>query len=95
MDAQYRHAMETRLAEVSGALSAVRDVTLPKAVASSSKKAALEKKLRKTGLWEHFAPHVYSAEHVTHSKPAPDLLLLAAGALGMAPRDMPCHRWTA
>jgi HAD superfamily hydrolase (TIGR01509 family) len=87
MDAQYRHAMETRLAEVPGALAAVRDVRGLKAVASSSREAALEKKLKKTGLWEHFAPHIYSAEHVIHSKPAPDLFLHAASALGVSPRD--------
>ena len=38
-----------------------------------------------TGLWDRFAPHVYSAEHVTHSKPAPDLFLLAARELGVEP----------
>jgi HAD superfamily hydrolase (TIGR01509 family) len=87
MDAQYRQAMETRLAEVPGALAAVRDVRELKAVASSSREAALEKKLKKTGLWEHFAPHVYSAEHVVHAKPAPDLFLHASNALGVSPCD--------
>lgn len=87
MDAQYHHAMETRLAEVPGALEAVRAVRGLKAVASSSREAALEKKLKKTGLWVHFAPHVYSAEHVTHAKPAPDLFLHAADALKVPPSD--------
>ena len=87
MDAQYKHAIDTRLTAVAGAMDAVRAVTHVKAVASSSQTAALEKKLRKTGLWEAFAPHVYSAEHVTHSKPAPDLFLHAASALGISPAD--------
>ena len=87
MDAQYKHAIDTRLTAVAGALDAVRAVTHVKAVASSSQTAALEKKLRKTGLWETFAPHVYSAEHVTHSKPAPDLFLHAASTLGISPAD--------
>ncbi|HEY4122975.1 MAG TPA: HAD-IA family hydrolase [Rhizomicrobium sp.] len=87
MDAQYKHAIDTRLTAVRGALEAVRAVTGAKAVASSSQKAALEKKLRKTGLWDEFAPHVYSAQHVTHSKPAPDLFLHAANALGVSPAD--------
>jgi HAD superfamily hydrolase (TIGR01509 family) len=87
MDAQYHHAMETRLTEVPGALAAVQSVRGLKAVASSSREAALEKKLKKTGLWEHFAPHVYSAEHVTHAKPAPDLFLHAADALKISPSD--------
>ena len=82
-----RQTMIARLTEVSGATGAVASVTLPKAVASSSTKEGLERKLRQVGLWDHFAPHVYSAEHVTHAKPAPDLFLLAADALGIAPAD--------
>ena len=39
------------------------------------------------GLWDHFAPHVYSADHVAEAKPAPDLFLHAAAALGIAPAD--------
>ena len=85
MSARYKHAIETRLTEVPGALRAIRALRLPKAVASSSKEQALGVKLRKVGHWDHFAPHVYSAEHVTHSKPAPDLFLLAAKSLGVAP----------
>lgn len=75
-----------RLTAVSGAAQAVDAVRVVKAVASSSTTAALEFKLTLAGLWERFAPHIYSAEHVTHAKPAPDLFLHAAGALGIAPR---------
>ena len=82
-----RQTMIARLTEVSGATAAVVSVTLPKAVASSSTKEGLERKLRQVGLWDHFAPHVYSAAHVTHAKPAPDLFLHAADALGIAPAD--------
>ncbi len=82
-----RQTMIARLTEVSGATGAVASVTLPKAVASSSTKEGLERKLRQVGLWDQFAPHVYSAEHVTHAKPAPDLFLHAAEALGIAPAD--------
>ena len=87
MSARYRHAIETRLTEVPGALSAIRALCLPKAVASSSKEQALGDKLRRVGHWDHFAPHIYSAEHVTHSKPAPDLFLLAAKSLAVAPEQ--------
>jgi beta-phosphoglucomutase-like phosphatase (HAD superfamily) len=58
---------------------------LPKAVASSSTRDALGEKLRLTQMWELFAPHVYSADHVVHAKPAPDLFLHAADALRVAP----------
>ena len=80
-----RIAIEQRLTEVPGALRAVASVRHAKAVASSSTVHRLGVKLRKTGLWDHFAPHVYSAEHVTHAKPAPDLFLHAASALGVGP----------
>ena len=82
-----RQVMIAHLTEVPGALEAIAGVTLPKAIASSGSRAGLERKLKQTGLWEHFAPHVYSADHVIHAKPAPDLFLHAAAALGMAPAD--------
>ena len=82
-----RQTMIARLTEIPGAGAAVASVTLPKAVASSSTREGLERKLRQVGLWDHFAPHIYSADHVTHAKPAPDLFLLAADALGIAPAD--------
>jgi HAD superfamily hydrolase (TIGR01509 family) len=80
-----REAVQTRLTEVPGALAALSVVQQPKAVASSSTREHLEIKLKLVGHWDHFAPHVYSAEHVTHAKPAPDLFLHAAQALGVAP----------
>jgi HAD superfamily hydrolase (TIGR01509 family) len=56
---------------------------LPKAVASSSSTRWLSGHLAHLGLTEAFGPHVYSGrEHVERSKPAPDLYLHAARALG-------------
>lgn len=85
MSEKLSRAVQDRLTEVPGAFGAVSAVRQLKAVASSSTSDRLGIKLRKTGLWELFAPHVYSAEHVTHAKPAPDLFLHAAEALGVAP----------
>jgi HAD superfamily hydrolase (TIGR01509 family) len=82
-----RQVMIAHLTEVPGALQAVTALKLPKAIASSGSRAGLERKLKQTGLWEHFAPHVYSADHVTNAKPAPDLFLHAAAALGVEPGD--------
>ena len=87
VDAGKRAANETRLAAVTGIEAVVEGLAFPKAVASSSEEHHLEYKLRKTGLWDHFAPHIYSADHVARAKPAPDLFLHAAGALGVAPGD--------
>ncbi|HEY5347409.1 MAG TPA: HAD family hydrolase [Rhizomicrobium sp.] len=80
-----RAAVAERLTEVPGARAVVAEIAGPKAVASSSSLQGLGVKLRKTGLWDLFAPHIYSADHVAHGKPAPDLFLHAAGALGVSP----------
>ena len=82
-----RAVMVAELTEVPGAGAAIAAVTLPKAIASSGSVGGLERKLKRTGLWDHFAPHVYGAEHVPNAKPAPDLFLHAAAALQMAPAD--------
>ena len=83
--AQRRAAVEARLVEVDGARAAVETLKLPKAVASSTGVAFLKLKLRKTGLWDIFAPHAYSADLVAHGKPAPDIFLHAAAKLGVDP----------
>jgi HAD superfamily hydrolase (TIGR01509 family) len=85
MNERLRRAVEERLSEVPGALRAVATLGLAKAVASSSTSGRLAVKLRKTGLWDHFAPHIFSAQHVKHAKPAPDLFLHAADALAVPP----------
>lgn len=78
-------AVDARLTEVAGAAEAVAALRLPKAVASSTGAPFLERKLRKTQLWAPFAPHIYSADLVARGKPAPDIFLHAAAALGIAP----------
>lgn len=85
--AEKHAANEAGLAAVAGIEAAVAGLSLPKAVASSSDADHLAYKLRKTGLWDLFAPHVYSADHVAHAKPAPDLFLHVAAALEVAPSD--------
>jgi len=87
VDAGKRLLNEQKLAAIAGIESAVARLSLLKAVASSSEIHHLDYKLRKTGLWDLFAPHIYSADHVTHAKPAPDLFLYAANALGADPSD--------
>ena len=80
----YRAALH-RLKEVEGAMRAVAAVAHRKAVASSSTADALEEKLRRTDLWDHFAPHVYSTDLVPLGKPAPDIFLHAARMLDVDP----------
>jgi len=87
VDAGKRVLNEQKLAAIVGIEAAVARLSLLKAVASSSETHHLDYKLRKTGLWDLFAPHIYSADHVTHAKPAPDLFLHAANALGVDPSE--------
>ncbi|MBB4659796.1 HAD family hydrolase [Parvularcula dongshanensis] len=54
------------------------------AVASSSGQAFLDDKIDRYGLRPVFGQHVYSADHVSHGKPAPDIFLFAATRLGVA-----------
>lgn len=82
-----RAVMMAELLEVQGAGKAIAGLLLPKAIASSGSVGGLERKLKRTGLWDHFAPHVYGADHVVNAKPAPDLFLHAAAALGIDPVD--------
>jgi len=84
---RYGTEMEARLQAIPGVHDVARGVTGPKAVASSSNIESLEKKLRKTALFDHFAPHIYSAQMVARAKPAPDLFLFAAQKIGVAPED--------
>jgi HAD superfamily hydrolase (TIGR01509 family) len=87
LQARIRVAFQKRLTEVPGAKAAVAAVRQLRAVASSSSSRALRVKLKRVGLWHAFAPHVYSADHVTHAKPAPDLFLYAAGMLRVPASD--------
>ncbi|NQV80067.1 MAG: HAD family phosphatase [Alphaproteobacteria bacterium] len=77
----------TDLSAVAGVEDMLRDVGLPVAVASGSVPAGIDLKLKRTGLYDFFAPHVYSVSEVANRKPAPDVFLLAAKRLGVAPEN--------
>lgn len=73
--------------EVAGAVAFVRSLPadLPKAVVSSSSTRWISTHLKHLGLLDAFGEHLYSgAEHVERGKPAPDLYLHGAQALGVA-----------
>ncbi len=74
------------LKEVRGAAAFVRRHAYhPRCIASSSATDRLHVCLETLGLAGEFGPHVYSADLVTRGKPAPDIFLLAASRLGVAP----------
>ena len=78
-------AIDADLTAIDGVHGAVADLKNPKAVASGSAAASLEKKLRKVALFETFAPHIYSSQLVARGKPAPDIFLHAAQKLAVDP----------
>lgn len=80
-----RRRRRDELQPVPGAAEALAAISLKKAVASSSRMAVLEGKLKRTGLYDLVAPHVYSADAVAAGKPAPDVFLYAADGIGVMP----------
>ncbi len=54
-------------------------------VASSGTHDRMRRTLGLTGLYDRFAGRIFSATEVAHGKPAPDLFLHAAAAMGVPP----------
>ena len=57
------------------------------AVASQSPLARVQMSLHVAGLAGQFGEHIYVTTMVRRPKPAPDIYLLAADKLGVAPKD--------
>lgn len=74
--------------EIIGAVDAVRRIATswPVAIASSAHRDVISAALRATGL-EAIVPIVISSDDVDQGKPAPDVYLAAARALGVAPEE--------
>lgn len=87
LDAAVERALEVRVQAISGAHAAVAAVAEPRCVASSTPRTALISRLQRTGLAELFGSAVFSADQVEKGKPAPDLFLHAASAMGAEPGD--------
>jgi HAD superfamily hydrolase (TIGR01509 family) len=66
-------------------VEALQAIALPVCVASSGTHERIRLTLTCTGLWDRFGGRVFSAQDVERGKPAPDLFLHAAAALGVAP----------
>ena len=67
---------------ISEALAAI---ALPVCVASSGPPEKIGASLNRVGLYDRFAPHIFSAVQVRNGKPAPDLFLFAAAQMQTAP----------
>ncbi|MBV9604220.1 MAG: HAD family hydrolase [Solirubrobacterales bacterium] len=84
-ESRLRRAFEAELQPVAGIREALALISLPVCVASSSPPERLRFKLELIGLYERFAPHIFSATEVANGKPAPDLFLHAASRMGVDP----------
>ena len=67
-------------------LSGARERALGLAIASTSRRPWVEQHLTNVGLLDRFE-HLATGDQVEHAKPAPDLYLLAARKLGIAPHE--------
>ena len=64
---------------------ALAGITLPACVASSGPPEKISASLNRVGLYDRFAPNIFSAVQVRNGKPAPDLFLFAAGQMKTMP----------
>jgi len=83
-------ALAARVEPIDGALEAVAAVQgagLACCVASQGPMEKIEATLTRIGLWERLRGAVFSAKSVARPKPAPDLFLLAAASMGVAPGE--------
>ena len=80
-----RVRFERELHAVPGVADALDRIALPMCVASSGPHHKMAVTLRVTGLWERFEGRIFSSTEVRNGKPAPDLFLHAARAMGFDP----------
>jgi HAD superfamily hydrolase (TIGR01509 family) len=74
------------LAPIDGVAEAIKALSIPYCLASSSDEQRIELSLRKTGLWSLFDGRIFSSTMVANGKPAPDLFLLAAERMRILPQ---------
>jgi HAD superfamily hydrolase (TIGR01509 family) len=82
---QYQEVFQRELVAVPGVIEALDQITTLTCVASSGRHDRMRFTLGLTGLFDRFEGRIFSAEEVAHGKPAPDLFLHAAGAMGVPP----------
>jgi HAD superfamily hydrolase (TIGR01509 family) len=73
------------LRAIDGIAGTLAKLTIPVCVASSSQMERIRLSLELTGLTPYFGDRVFSATMVAQGKPAPDLFLLAASRMHIAP----------
>ncbi len=79
--------LRRELTPVPGIARALARLDGSRCVASSSDPTRIRLTLELTGLAGFFGGHIFSGTEVAHGKPAPDLFLHAAAAMGTAPAE--------
>ena len=86
MQVETLERLERELRPMPGAAAMLAALDLPRCIASGSEPRKIDLELRVTGLRGHFADDaLFSVWQVARGKPAPDLFLHAAAAMGVAP----------
>lgn len=85
MRARAAAALELELRPMPGIEALLAALPVLRCVASNGHHERVRQRLTMTGLLPLFDPHIYSASEIVRGKPAPDLFLHAARALGAAP----------
>ena len=67
-------------------LEYIAEISVPAAIASSTKTEIVAKELKDAGLYKYFRK-IIGGDMVSRSKPAPDIFLLAAERLGVKPEN--------
>jgi HAD superfamily hydrolase (TIGR01509 family) len=83
--ARMQRRLRRELRPIPGIAKAIGRLSLARCVASSSRPERIRLSLEMTGLYDFFAPNIFSATMVKDGKPAPDLFLHAAKNMGYAP----------
>lgn len=73
--------------DVTKVLDSLAALSLPMAIASDSGAERLSTALDITGLKKYFNGHIFHGDQVSARKPSPELFLMAADSLGIAPKE--------
>ena len=85
LDREIVAALHREAAAIEGVREALELIDLPVAIASNSSQAWIELSLTRAGLAQRIGSAIFSADRVLRPKPAPDVYLLAAREMGVAP----------
>ncbi len=87
LDTLEQQALARELMPIAGMAELLATLREPRCVASSSAVARIRQSLAATDLSRYFDPNLFSASMVSRGKPAPDLFLHAARAMGHVPEE--------